>query len=200
MKELEKLIPKRCPGVSAMTVKEIIIAMIEEDNVISLEKCGQINIYWCFKNQVIMKLYEAVCTLRVKIADIKEEIKALETDINHQNKSEKCPMFSSGGIKYQRDTLLQELDTLKKNITSTMKDFTAVEEMMWDQARICGEQTNLGNQIHNLEVITDNIEILLSYLAKRCGIDISAIKDELDIPREFEEYNFKTFELETCEI
>lgn len=32
-----------------MIVKDLVQQMIDEDGVISVEKCGNINIYWCFK-------------------------------------------------------------------------------------------------------------------------------------------------------
>lgn len=58
IKELEKSIPKKC-GISPMIVKDLVQQMIDEDGVISVEKCGNINIYWCFKNQTLQKLYDS---------------------------------------------------------------------------------------------------------------------------------------------
>lgn len=191
MKELEKLIPKRCPGVSPMLVKELVTTMIDEDGVISVEKCGQINIYWCFKNQVIMKLYESICKLRSKIQETRKEIELLKFEINKQVKHEKCPKFSSDGVKYDRNTLLQELDDLKAQIKQRTKEYNKIEGLCWDDDKIKAKQEEISRQIHNLDVITDNIEILICSLAKRCSVDVFTIKTELEIPHEFEEIHNK---------
>lgn len=170
-----------------MLVKELVTTMIDEDGVISVEKCGQINIYWCFKNQVIMKLYETISTTRSKVLAITEEVRQLELEVNRQLEHEKCPKFSTGGVDYDREEVLQDFSHLNARKKQKTNEYNAIKEKRWDNETINAKQLEISSQIHNLDIITDNIDILVDFLAKRCCVDADTIKKELEIPCEFQE-------------
>ncbi|CCH60725.1 hypothetical protein TBLA_0D02200 [Henningerozyma blattae CBS 6284] len=101
MKDLEKLVPKRCPGISSMVVKDLIQQLLDEDSdgVIFMEKCGAVNVYWSFKNQSNNKMLKSFNHYQDLIADRKLKIKKLQETFEFESTHSRKEIFSINEVK-----------------------------------------------------------------------------------------------------
>lgn len=191
MKELEKLIPKHCPGVSSMLVKELVQAMIDEDGLISVEKCGNINIYWCFANQITQRLYDTGIKLEETLRQKTQAALELRQQVEDQLANHRSAEFSSGDPKtptlYRRAQVLQELKDTDSLIRQLDMQYEKVSMTRWDQQKINDKRDALKSKLIKLDALTDNIEILISYLANTYSIPMNDLRRELEVPEEFED-------------
>ncbi|CAI4061939.1 hypothetical protein N7582_002006 [Saccharomyces uvarum] len=187
IKELEKSIPKKC-GISPMIVKDLVQQMIDEDGVISVEKCGNINIYWCFKSQTLQTLYDSSETLKKKIQDTEAEIATCKQELEKTLQLGRRQKFTVGQKTYSREALLEQrkktLEQIKKNSANLQK----IENIRWDAAKIQEKKQMVQLKKAQLEKITDNIEILVDYLYKKFFLQPEQIRKEFEIPEEFKEF------------
>ncbi|SCV00755.1 LANO_0F08438g1_1 [Lachancea nothofagi CBS 11611] len=188
IKELEKLIPKKCSGVSSMLVKGLIQEMIDEDGIISVEKCGSTNVYWCFRNQIIMKTHQEMDTLHTRIESAKQEtIQAkniFEENVNFLRKDR----FDVGGHLVSRAEQLGLLESLEVQLRTLRASRDQKAENRWDQSKIEARIKALSVQIGKLEAVTDNIELITGFVCRRFMVDPKSLRTELGIPEEFMEF------------
>ena len=71
IKELEKKLQKDC-GISSMIIPDL-IKKLTDDNLISVEKCGSSNIYWCFEYQKHHTYQCEIEKIQLAIESFKEE-------------------------------------------------------------------------------------------------------------------------------
>lgn len=190
MKELEKLVPKRCPGISPMIVKELVQQMIDEDGLITVEKCGNINIYWCFKNQILQKMYDSCRSISDKIEMRLQEIVELKANLEQARDTDRCALIydSDGSLLFNREELLQKNRQVEEEIKCLQAKYDRVSQVRWCDRKVCDTLVAIGEQMRKVEVCTDNIEILLEYLGKKYQIESTLIRRELEIPEEFVEF------------
>ncbi|KAI8382757.1 uncharacterized protein GWK60_L09185 [Nakaseomyces glabratus] len=188
MKDLEKLIPKKCAGVSPVIVKELVTAMIEEDGVISCEKCGQINVYWCFKNQVVNKIYNAAEHLKADKLKIQGEIYSTNDILNITIATTRQEEFEVDGENFNRNRLLESKRLLEKTIIQKQRKLEDLEDIRWDSHKIIDKKREINSLISMIDIATDNMELLVVYLSKRSCLESSQIRQELSIPSEFQQY------------
>lgn len=189
MKELEKLIPKRCAGISPMIVKELVQQMIDEDGLICVEKCGNINVYWCFKNQIKQKIYDDCKRISKVIETRTVEINEMKDKLNITNETQRCPqlMGTNGEILFSRKEQLQVNNEIVEETKKLQIEYNKISQIRWNKQTIEDKRRMLSMNSGTLEIITDNIEILVGYLCKRFNIEPRQLRKELEIPEEFEE-------------
>lgn len=174
IKELGKLIPKVC-GISSMQVDEYLNAAIDE-NLITKEKMGSINVYWSFEKQdqhycacENEKLSLAIQNYESEKGIREERLRDLEVG---QEDTE------------ERRQLLKKYLVLKKEMTEIedklrMKEVCSIEQYKQNQGRI-------SDDMEQINKITDDIFTLQSYISKRYGMDRKELGKKLGIPEDFD--------------
>ncbi|EDO17808.1 hypothetical protein Kpol_541p51 [Vanderwaltozyma polyspora DSM 70294] len=188
MKELEKIIPKKCAGVSPMIVKDLTQQMIDEDGVISVEKCGSTNIYWCFKNQIVRKMFDSCNKIQSDIDSKSNSIKDIESQLKQTLANDRSPTFIANGKSYNRVEQLSNKRQLDEELKILQEKYKNLSNVKWDKFTYQERKTELVKQNNKLNLITDNIELLISYLNKKYFIDPQQIRSEYEIPQEFMEF------------
>lgn len=188
MKELEKLIPKRC-GISSMIVKELVQNMIDEDGLISVEKCGNINVYWSFQNQIQNKLNEEGSKLEREIMQLNEEIQKIKS--LYQNEVDLGGRTESirGKPKWKRSTQLDLLKELTKKRQELNRTYDEIVKNSWNETRVEREKEDLVKSLHEADIIAENIETIVGHISSKYSININDIHKELELPVEFEEFH-----------
>ncbi|SCU84729.1 LAFA_0D11650g1_1 [Lachancea sp. 'fantastica'] len=189
IKELEKLIPKKCSGVSSMLVKGLIQEMIEEDGIISVEKCGCTNVYWCFKNQIIMKTRQEMTSLKSRIEASEKEVLQSKSALSENEESLRTEVYQFDGITFSRKEQLETLENLTTQVKSLRTARDKMLETTWDKSQIESRTEALRPRLRKLEMVTDNLELLTGFLCRRFSVNLSDLKAELGIPEEFLEFS-----------
>ncbi|CAI4470757.1 AKH_1a_G0018110.mRNA.1.CDS.1 [Saccharomyces cerevisiae] len=187
IKELEKSIPKKC-GISPMIVKDLVQQMIDEDGIISVEKCGNINIYWCFKNQTLQKLYDSSELIKKKIQEVKCDIATYKQELDKTLATGRRKKFTVGQKSYNREALLEKRKKIQDEIKKKSNSLQKIESIRWDEAKIQENKQQIRLKKVHLEKTTDNIEILIDYLYKKFFLKPEQIRKEFGIPEEFKEF------------
>lgn len=186
MKELEKLIPKKCAGVSPMLVKDLVQQMIDEDGLICVEKCGNINVYWCFKNQIIQKVYDSCERLKGQVENKAKETARLQECVKSTNDTDRSETFNSrDGQTISRQDQLKVNREIEEQIKTLRLEYNRLSQTRWDKNKINEKRKTVDQNLRKLEVITDNIDIIIDYFRLKFGVDPKAIRQELEIPEEF---------------
>ncbi|QLQ79620.1 hypothetical protein HG537_0C02670 [Torulaspora globosa] len=187
MKELEKLIPKKCAGVSPMLVKDLIQQMIDEDGLICVEKCGNINVYWCFKNQIIQKVYDSCERLKGQIEAKEKETIQIRENLRSTCNGDRKEVFMSGDgkTKLSRQELLKANREIEEKIKTLQSEYNRLSQTRWDKKKIDEKKQALNDNVRKLEVITDNIDIIIDYFRAKYGVEPKSIRQELEIPEDF---------------
>ncbi|AET41672.1 Mnd1p Ecym_8402 [Eremothecium cymbalariae DBVPG len=188
IKDLEKYIPKRCAGVTSMLVKELVQQLIDEDGIISVEKCGNVNVYWCFKNQLMGKMYVEMKQYKAKIDQSQEKIKELQSELDDQKQDKRSATFVHGGKNYKRAKLVKENEELGKQLTQVQTAYKKVAQVKWDDNKIKQHSEYLKRKLEQLDQITDNIELIISFLMRKHGVRRADLAASMDMPEEFEEF------------
>lgn len=158
IKDLEKKIPKEC-GVSAMLVPDLLKKLVD-DNLISLEKCGSSNIFWCFPYQ---KHHYYRCELekaQLAIESFKEENEKKRVQLEKMKAvEEKSP---------ERTELIDEYNKLKEK-------FNKIEDQR-KQSTECSieEYKNLEKEKEEMKMkinkLTDNIFTIQGHMMSHYNI------------------------------
>ncbi|AQZ18806.1 MND1 (YGL183C) [Zygosaccharomyces parabailii] len=189
MKELEKVIPKKC-GISSMLVKDLVQQMIDEDGIVSVEKCGNVNVYWCFKNQITQKIYDNCQKVAQQCAENRAAIEQTKQQLQSAQANERSSTFvDTDGHLHTREDELCKTRHLEERIRSLQAQYDTLSRSRWDHDKIRSKRQEIRDKHGRLEKTTDNIELLVECLCKRFLIDSRQIKRELEIPEEFEEFS-----------
>ncbi|AAS51172.2 ACL056Cp [Eremothecium gossypii ATCC 10895] len=188
IKDLEKLIPKKCAGVSSMLVKDIVQQLIDEDGLISVEKCGNVNVYWCFKNQLVGKMCTEMQAMKARSEESQVRLQELQAAINSEKKHARAAAFRSEGVSYTRAALLTEHDELGRQLAALQSAYRKLEDTKWDETKIDSYCRGVRSKLEQLDKITDNIEVIVSFLMRRHAVSRAELAAALDMPEEFEEF------------
>lgn len=172
LKQIEKEGSKasKIPG---MQIKDILNELID-DGLLNCEKCGNTNLYWSFKFDVIKQQNTRYNRLQNELANLQAQCERLAEDIDQEQKL-RLPQVD--GISRQH--LLTKYDECVKlhqelsvaNVNAKIKPQL--------QSLVCG-----------IDTYTDAIESIISYL-KSSGVDEKTIREEFEIPEVFEEIAFE---------
>lgn len=176
IKELESRLSKEC-GIGSMLVPDLIKNLLDE-NLISMEKCGNTNVYWCFSNQ---KKHLYSCETEkaaLTIEALKEECEKKRRQLEKIKVSTKPSP--------ERNALYQEYNRLKEVVM-------AIGEKR-KQAKDCpyGEFNKLKKEIEEMKrkisVQTDNIFTLQAFASNRFNIPRKDFNISFNVPEEMEEF------------
>lgn len=187
IKELEKLVPKYCSNISPMIVKDLVQQLLDEDSdgIIFVEKCGISNVYWSFKNQAHNKMIITYNNFETKIDEKKKKIEELKSMIDLQEKGDRNPDFTINKQSFNRLELINKVKELKDNEILLKQELEKNIEKKWTKTTLETKKKELYEQRDTLENLTDNIEIMLEYLARKYSLQSSELRKELEIPEEF---------------
>lgn len=186
MKELEKLIPKKC-GISSMLVKELVQKMIDEDGIISVEKCGNINVYWSFKNQTQNKFNNDAIKAEKRIQEEKEKIESyMETYTKETESSRSNTMKNRKGWKRSEQLLkLKELQRMVRELNTKNEELS---KNNWTPQRLKEQKNELFKKLGCALVTVDNIECVVGYIKSTYQIQITDLQAELELLPEFNQF------------
>lgn len=174
IKELEKRLPKEC-GISAMLVTDLIKKMCDED-IISMEKCGSMNFYWCFPMQ---KQHAAACEI--------EKLSAAIEEYKVENSKKKAQLEKMQELKKdtpERRAISEKYEMLKKKMEEIEREKKQIEECPIDEYRKFVD--DIGEMSKIINKTTDDIFSLQSYVCKKFCMDRKdfnrnfGIDDEMD--------------------
>lgn len=197
MKELEKLVPKKCAGVSPMIVKDLIQQMIDEDGLITVEKCGNINVYWCFKNQIFQKIYDNCLRLSKQIDTTVQEVSEMKKNLEKTRDTDRCMLSygSEGSVVFDREEQMRKSAEIAEKLKPLQLRFQQLSESRWSDKSIIEKRESIVKQLDQINSFADDIEIIIEYFSEKYHIESKLIKKELEIPEEFEE-----FEIQFCNL
>lgn len=171
-----------------MLVKELVQQMIDEDGVISVEKCGNINVYWCFKNQITMSLYKEIRNLQSCIEKSHKDIQDLKMELQLQKSGPRAETFDRGRETASRVEYLLKNEELDCQIKSLSGSYERLSQNKWDQDKINAKISEISKGVQQLDLVGDNIDILTDYLRKKYMVGMKELRQELGMPDEFKEF------------
>ncbi|KAM0681811.1 Meiotic nuclear division protein 1 [Glugoides intestinalis] len=158
IKDLEKKIPKEC-GISGMLVPDLIKRLCDE-NMLSMEKCGASNLYWCFPYQKHHALSCDVEKMALAIESFKEEKEKKTAQL------EKLKEMKENNP--ERDALIAEYKKLKKKVLVIEEHRKQCEECSIE------EYKNFVKEIKEMKgtvnKTTDDIYALQGYVCFKYGL------------------------------
>lgn len=171
-----------------MMVKDLVQQMIDEDGIVSVEKCGNINIYWCFKNQITQRIYDSGQRVSQQCEEAKYTIISTKSKLDEAVSSERCGYFQGP----DNNTLCRSEELAKhKDYEDRLKNlqlqYNQISQSRWDHDKIRCKRQEIRDGRDKLDKITDNVEVLLEYLCKRFCLEPRQLRKELEVPEEFEE-------------
>lgn len=159
IKELEKRLSKEC-GISPMILPDLIKNLLDE-NMISMEKCGASNIYWCFEYQ---KHHSYACETEkahLAIESFKDDNKKKE-DLLEKIKVVKKSSAEKKELLKEYNDLLRKVEVInerkKQNEECSHGEFLQMKKEIDEMKEKSNKQT-------------DNIFTLQGYVSKKYGMD-----------------------------
>ena len=174
LKDLEKECPKK-KGINAMSVKEILQELCDND-LVSFEKIGSGNFYWCFPSEAYNRRKVLEGKLNSQISDFEKEIKDLEKEI-----SELEPGREDSEERTQLDA---EIEEFGKQLSKIKAEAAKYEKLNPEGIKKTQEQTKVALEAANRW--TDNIFTIKSYITKTLNIPGSQFCEQFGIPEEFD--------------
>lgn len=158
IKDLEKKITKEC-GISGMILPDL-LKRLQDDNLISVEKCGASNVYWRFKYQM-----HHMYTCETEKAALTAEGFREEND-KKRKQAEKLQAMRQEGS--ESTVLLDEYTRLKSRVDEIEEENKRNAECSVEEYnRLKKEGENMKKRTNQL---TDAIFNLQSYVCSKHGI------------------------------
>ena len=174
LKDLEKECPKK-KGINAMSVKEILQELCDND-LVSFEKIGSGNFYWCFPSEAYNRRKVLENKLNQQISDLQKEIDNLESEI-----AELEPGREDSDERTQLDS---EISDFSKQISLIKSESSKYEKLNPEGIKKTQEQTKVALEAANRW--TDNIFTIRSYCTKTLNIASSQFDQQFEIPEDFD--------------
>ncbi|EAY18678.1 Mnd1 family protein [Trichomonas vaginalis G3] len=174
LKDLERDCPKK-KGITAMSVKEVLQELCDND-LVSFEKIGSGNFYWCFPSEAFNKRKVRENKLNASISEVEQEIQQLQKEIQELEPGrEPCE---------ERTKLDSEISTFSQQLSEIQKECSKYEQFDPAQIKKTQEQIQLAKDAANRW--TDNIFVLKSWATKTYNIEGKAFNDSFQIPEDFD--------------
>lgn len=163
-----------------MQIKDI-LQMLIDDDLIKCEKCGSMNLYWCFEYDLAKALINKYSNLKTRIDDLLIQIQQMEQEISEKKdncvtEKEKITYDKEiDSLTIERDSLQKELQKLRDNSPQKLK---RLEDL-------------LVKQLTEAENYADNIDCLVRYLSSKQGISSTNLRIELGISEFYEDLEEK---------
>jgi hypothetical protein len=177
IKDLEKKIPKEC-GISSMLVPDLIKKLLD-DNLISVEKCGASNIFFCFKFQ---QHHHFQCESEKSLLAI-ESFK--EENIKKEKQLEKLKKVEGNKESSENMTnLLKEYNELKEKVSKIEESRKQLKDCSVGEYKKMGEENEMNKK--KVNGLTDSIFTIQGHMSSKYNIgrrDFNktfGVDDELD--------------------
>lgn len=164
LKELEKECPKK--GITAMSVKDILQELVDND-LVSFDKIGSGNFYWCFPSEAYNRRQVAREKLAASISSMEEEIAQLEAQI-----TELEPGREDSEERTQLDSEISEIQKQLDEVSLISQNYEALNP---EAIRTAQRQADIAFNAANRW--TDNIFTIKSWCIKKFNIQ-SAMFDK----------------------
>ncbi|ODV60797.1 Mnd1p [Ascoidea rubescens DSM 1968] len=196
IKEVESLGSKYI-GVNSMQMKEILQHLID-DSLIKFEKCGITNFYWCFEFDLTKSINSNYSNLIKRKTTLIENNQVLAEKIKKEKLSRVNELTANqllmvkeqlkinndnGNNDINRNYLLAKVKEFSNDLEKKLQilnDYTENDPRNLDEK--INQLTKIG---YNIDLITDNIDLLISYWVNNKNLETSALKKEFNIPDEF---------------
>lgn len=178
-KDFEKKCPIKAPS---QVLKEMLDSvMCDYPFLLDLCKCGIINVYYIYPNETKRHIIRECSNLEAKIVKTEEEILCMKKSLEMAQRERK-QFKGKNELMVEHSKLIKDKNGLGSQILKLEKG-----KLYWDSDKKKFEKDNIINLRKNLEIITENIDILLNFLSKKYNIDEQVLKKELEIPLEFKD-------------
>lgn len=158
LKELEKECPKKI-GVQSMVVKEILQELVDCD-LVSGDKIGSGNFYWCFQSEAYNKR-------QVEFDKLTKQIEDLESEIT-KNEKEISELSIGRDITDERTIIEDEVKKIENQLAEIQKDIDKYKIFSPEHLKMLKRQVFVA--IESVNRWTDNIFSCRSYSIKKLGI------------------------------
>lgn len=178
-KEFEKRFGTKQPS---SVVRDNLNELVNE-NLLEMNRCGNVNIFYYYRNRNILQLQEENNKIELKITvitiendrmagelmvlkDIRQDFEGKETKLNQMKK-----------LQFEYNALMKELEKVRNE--SISRDDVIVK-------------MNTVNDLNKkLQVVAENIEILISYFHTKYQVESADLRKEFSIPLEFNDIDLK---------
>lgn len=182
IKEIESIASKKT-GISSMQIKDILQLLIDDD-LIKYDKCGSMNLYWCFQYELTKGLivnYSKYSQLMDTAVSEKQKL----LDVINQAKASRTDQVEGSSSKQTRKQLLEEIAALNSTKQQLAMVISSLKQN--DPARLEEMDGELQRYKEQAELYADNVEAMVGYLARQHGLPSGQLKQELGIPEYYED-------------
>ena len=174
LKELEKECPKKI-GVQSMVVKDILQELVDCD-LVSGDKIGSGNFYWCFQSEAYNKR-------KVEIDKISKQISDIESEIS-KNENEILQLSEGRDITDERLIIEDEVKKYEIQLEGIKHDIEKYMIYSPEYLKIQKRQILIALEAANRW--TDNIFMCRSYAIKKLGILPNQFNQAFEIDDSFD--------------
>ncbi|EAY19178.1 Mnd1 family protein [Trichomonas vaginalis G3] len=174
LKDLERDCPKK-KGITSMSVKEILQELCDND-LVSFEKIGSGNFYWCFPSEAFNRRKVLEGKLQAQITELESEISGLQAEIAD---------LEPGREPCQERTELDEIvEKFGKELASIQAESAKYDSLNPNAIRKTQEYTKKALESANRW--TDNVYTLKSWIVKTYMLNPSAFDEQFGIGEGFD--------------
>lgn len=173
LKELEKECPKR--GITAMAVKDVLQELVDND-LVSFDKIGSGNFYWCFPSDAYNKRQVAIANLSTSVSSMEAEIAEIEAQI-----AELEPGREDSEERAQLDSEVAEIQKQLSQVQLISQNYEALNP---EAIRTAQRHAELALEAANRW--TDNIFTIKSWCVKKFNLQSSQFDKNFQLDESFD--------------
>lgn len=173
LKDLEKECPKR--GITAMSVKDVLQELVDND-MVSFDKIGSGNFYWCFPSDAYNKRQVAIDTLSASISSMESEIASLEAQI--------AELEPGREDSEERTRLDSEVSEIQKQLDEVQLISQSYEALNPESIRKAQRHAEIALEAANRW--TDNIFTIKSWCVKKFNLPGSQFDKNFQLDESFD--------------
>ncbi|CCF57292.1 hypothetical protein KAFR_0C02990 [Kazachstania africana CBS 2517] len=179
----QKEFEKKCPiKLQSSVMKQILDEIVceYEKYLIGVIKCGNLNIYYIYRNFNRLNIKEEIDKSNKKVIDIRESIDANKKKLLLYQKERKAFKEKEKLVKNYHD-----FSKLHKSLSNQIINLQKIKLENLENLKLVDDKRdrieNLKKLIHQYN---DNIELILDHIARKYNIPNTKLHDELNIPME----------------
>lgn len=153
------------------------------ENLIEINKCGNVNIFYYYRNQKVLQLQEENNKLDVKLTVITIENNRMELEVAQLESERKS--FKG------KENKLRQLKSLQQEYEQLLKELDKLRDESISRDDVVNKMNAINDLTKKLQVIAENIEILISYFHTKYQVENADLRKEFLIPQEFHDIDLK---------
>lgn len=174
LKDLERDCPKK-KGITAMSVKEILQELCDND-LVSFEKIGSGNFYWCFPSEAFNRRKVLEGKLEAQISELEAEISGYQAEIaDLEPGREPCQ---------ERTELDAIIEQFSRQLAEIKAETSKYDSLNPEAIRKTQEQTKFALESANRW--TDNVYTLKSWIVKTYGFNPTQFDEQFGLGDNFD--------------